>query len=427
MNDKLIQINQQQPAESGTLAQVKQANVDPEIIALASAFFAGGSITKEAAVRAAYYVKNTGEMEGRDFYIGTTGNVAGKLIEGYQGIQDRVGRRYQLRYRNPTVEDRQQLGIREDDHAMICEAYVLDDMVACQNIGFPYEPVVGYCAFAKGDKPRVPTGRNLDWCLRKSARKDALRQVPGAPDEDDPNYILSAAEERGLRIGFDQEKRKYLTSSQAETLVEDAEAQAKRAARPEAEKQAEALRNAIHQHKMAYEGRMGMAERCPDCGADLPDHANTCDWFDFAPRYGDVEDILTVHEERGELTSAEIIRAMVLVEAGNITGEPTDRDRQWANASLHKLWPADEQRHAARSWLFGKASTRDMTRGELFAAKNLAGLTKVRNPDVADPNDQHAYDWIPSEQGIKAARVISAELFPPSELPPAAPAAEVAP
>ncbi len=422
MNDRLIQVNEQEVA-STTLAQVRQASVDPEIIALASAFFAGGGITKEAAVRAAYYVKTTGEVEGRDFYVGTAGNVAGKLIEGYQGIQDRVGRRYQLRYHAPSDAERALYGIREDDHAMICECYVHDDMVAWQAIGFPYEPVVGYCAFAKGDKPRVPTGRNLDWVLRKSARKDALRQVPGAPDEDDPVNILKAAEERGLRIGFNQEKRKYLTSDQAERLVEDAEAQAKRAARPEAEMLVEAVRNAAHQHKMAYEGRMGMAERCPDCGTELPDHTDACKWFDFAPRYGDIEDIPTHDEEHAAPTTptpstpgtriTAAVRMAADVYDSEHAAEFNEDDRKRARVALAKLLPGDDNspnRQAIRQVLFGKVEYADLSPGECMALKKFCDVRKQVNPD--DP--AHPL-WIPSELALQKVKLLLAEIPQPAE------------
>ena len=87
--------------ETALSAQVQKTAVDPEIIALASAFFTAGEMTKEQAVKAATSSTRPAQVEGRDSYIGTTGNVSGKVLEGYRGVAREVGRDYEVKISPP--------------------------------------------------------------------------------------------------------------------------------------------------------------------------------------------------------------------------------------------------------------------------------------------------------------------------------------
>ena len=84
------------------------STVEPEIIALAQAFLtASPEITLPQAVKAAYFFHRTGQVEGRDSYIGTSGRVTGKVLEGYRGVARDAAERnvgeVQIRYRPLTA------------------------------------------------------------------------------------------------------------------------------------------------------------------------------------------------------------------------------------------------------------------------------------------------------------------------------------
>ena len=178
--------------------QVQKTAVDPEIIALASAFFTAGEMTKEQAVKAAYYFFNTGHVEGRDAYIGTTGSVRGKVLEGYRGIQSGINRDYEVRYRQPNNAEIEEHGINLKGKALVCEVYVLDIWQRKQQMGLPYEPITGIAYYPPGVKINVPATKTEHWVLQKNARKDALRQVPGVPL--DADEVLEEAAAAGIRV-----------------------------------------------------------------------------------------------------------------------------------------------------------------------------------------------------------------------------------
>lgn len=184
----LAQRNQTQLSQ-----EVQKTAVDPEIIALASAFFTAGEMTKEQAVKAAYFFYQTGHVEGRDDYIGTTGGVRGKVLEGYRGVAREVGRDYEVKYRRPTVAEIEEHGIDHNGKALVCEVYVLDIWQRKQRMGLPYEPVIGIAYYPPGVKINVPATKTEHWVLQKNARKDALRQVPGVPLDADEVFAEAAA------------------------------------------------------------------------------------------------------------------------------------------------------------------------------------------------------------------------------------------
>ena len=184
--------------ETALSAQVQKTAVDPEIIALASAFFTAGEMTKEQAVKAAYFFYQTGQVEGRDSYIGTTGNVSGKVLEGYRGVAREVGRDYEVKYRRPTNDEIEEHGINPKGKALVCEVYVLDIWQRKQAMGLPYEPVIGIAYYPPGTTIRVPATKTEHWVLQKNARKDALRQVPGIPL--DAGEVFEEAAAMGIKV-----------------------------------------------------------------------------------------------------------------------------------------------------------------------------------------------------------------------------------
>ncbi len=204
---------------------VQKTAVDPEIIALASAFFTAGEMTKEQAVKAAYFFYQTGQVEGRDSYIGTTGNVSGKVLEGYRGIARDVGRDYEVKYRRPTAAEIEEHSINPKGKALVCEVYVLDIWQRKQRMGLPYEPVIGIAYYPPGAKINVPATKTEHWVLQKNARKDALRQVPGVPL--DADEVLEEAAAAGLHVEIPDGVQ--LTAEQARLWVKSAQAEAERA------------------------------------------------------------------------------------------------------------------------------------------------------------------------------------------------------
>lgn len=203
---------------------VQKTAVDPEIIALASAFFTAGEMTKEQAVKAAYFFYQTGQVEGRDSYIGTTGNVSGKVLEGYRGIARDVGRDYEVKYRRPTAAEIEEHGINPKGKALVCEVYVLDIWQRKQRMGLPYEPVIGIAYYPPGTTIRVPATKTEHWVLQKNARKDALRQVPGVPLDADEVFEEAAA--TGLNVEFPEGAQ--LSPEQARLMIAQAEQDANR-------------------------------------------------------------------------------------------------------------------------------------------------------------------------------------------------------
>jgi len=165
-------------------------NVPPEIMQLAVALWAslgqdGGGISQADALKAAIHAQRTGEVFGRDSYIGTTGRVKGQILEGYRAIQARVETPYIVKYRPLTTQEAADNEIKPSMRALICEVSVLDVWRRAQRMNVPYEPVRGLGILTAADmrtsdgrEKDPPTGKTWRWVLEKRARKDALRQLP---------------------------------------------------------------------------------------------------------------------------------------------------------------------------------------------------------------------------------------------------------
>lgn len=206
-------------SEAPVAAQVSKAGIDPEIVALAAAIYTSAEgITKEQAVRAAYHFRTTGEVMGRDAYIGTQGAVKGQVIEGYRAIERTINQDFQVKYRTLRPDECDMHEIEPGDNALACEVYLLDTWAKCRKMGVPYEPIVGVTVLRKGSNQRVPTTKTLHWVMQKQARKDALRQIPGlALDADE---VLDAADAAGIRV--DVPEGAHPTREQAVALLESA-------------------------------------------------------------------------------------------------------------------------------------------------------------------------------------------------------------
>jgi len=156
----------------------------------------GGGISKAAAIRAAQYLRDTGDTLGRDVYLGTKGNVAGQIMDGYQGVAKRVKRDYYAKYRRPTAEEMEDHEMDPNGSALICEVYVYDLMERARRVGMPYEPIIGICYYGPRVEFRVPPTKTRRWVLEKNALKDALRHVSGVPTT--LGEAMEIAEEHGV-------------------------------------------------------------------------------------------------------------------------------------------------------------------------------------------------------------------------------------
>lgn len=233
--DAALQMQQQAgiaPArENAIAAQVNRAAVDPEIIAMASAIYTSGegAISKEQAVRAAYHFHTTGEVMGRDSYVGTKGKVAGQVLEGYRAVGRKINQEYQVKYRPLTVAENEMHGVQPGDKTLACEVYLLDTWAKCRQMGVPYEPIVGVTIIPKSDTQSVPKTKSLYWVLQKQARVDALRQIPGLAVS--PEEVFEEAESAGIHVErpdgrVDRDQAALLVKAEAERVAREESAQA---------------------------------------------------------------------------------------------------------------------------------------------------------------------------------------------------------
>ena len=166
--------------------------IPAEVTQLAVALWASlnqgdDGISQADALRAALHAERTGEVFGRDSYIGQAGKVKGQVLEGYRAIQNRITTRYQLEYRPLTQAEREFHGdeIGPHDWPVICECYVYENWQRAIEMGVPYSPFEGLGivraserAWPDGKRRDAPAGKTWKWVLRKRAKKDALRQLP---------------------------------------------------------------------------------------------------------------------------------------------------------------------------------------------------------------------------------------------------------
>lgn len=207
------------------------STVEPEIIALAQAFLtASPEITLPQAVKAAYFFHRTGQVEGRDSYIGTSGRVTGKVLEGYRGVARDAAERnvgeVQIKYRPLTAEEATWNDVQPGDLARACEVYQLRAWRIAQKMGQPYEPIIGIGIVKPGEKTDssgkpIPLIGGMTWgkkCQNR-AYKDAMRHVPGMAING--AEVLEDAEERDIHVEVPQGAQ--LTREQAIALVAEAE------------------------------------------------------------------------------------------------------------------------------------------------------------------------------------------------------------
>jgi hypothetical protein len=202
----------QEQTERGIAAQVKTTAVDPEIIAMASAIYtATPGMSKEQAVAAAFHFKTTGEIMGRDSYIGT-GKQAGKILEGYRAVARNVKHDIDTpKYRQLTTEEIAAHGVEPGDKSLACEIALLDVQGKCRKMGIPYRPIVGITVIRAGTKIQVPNTKTELWVLQKQSRVDGLKQIPGgaciSADEIYEDAGLTGDEMPPVHLSMDRAKK----------------------------------------------------------------------------------------------------------------------------------------------------------------------------------------------------------------------------
>jgi hypothetical protein len=207
--------------QSGPVLDFSQ--IGPEIMSRAAAIAAdvmanGGTINPAQALAAAYHFEQTGEVIGRHAYVGTSGQVSGKVLEGYRGVTRELDMsRYQYRYRPLTADEQQCHEIEPTWQTLACECDVLHARAQCIRMGIPYAPVVGIGIVKPADKLTAqgkpkdpPKTKTWYWVLQKRARVDALRQLGENTSAED------VLEEAGLTA-----PEGYITIEQAEALVRE--------------------------------------------------------------------------------------------------------------------------------------------------------------------------------------------------------------
>lgn len=222
-------VAQRQPTDVAGVTGAE--TISPEIIALTQAFLmASPEITLPQAVKAAYFFHNTGQVEGRDSYIGTTGRVTGKVLEGYRGVARDAAERnvgeVQIKYRPLTADEATWNDVQPGDLARACEVYQLRAWRIAQTMGQPYEPIIGIGIVKPGEKvdrdgKPIPLIGGMTWgkkCQNR-AYKDAMRHVPGMAING--AEVLEDAEERDIHVEVPQGAQ--LTREQAIALVAEAE------------------------------------------------------------------------------------------------------------------------------------------------------------------------------------------------------------
>ena len=206
------------------------SQIGPEIMSRAAAIAAdvmanGGQINPAQALAAAYHFEQTGEVIGRHAYVGTTGQVSGKVLEGYRGVtRDLDMSRYQVRYRPLTDDEKMWHEIEPGWMALACECDVLKARTQCIRAGIPYTPMVGIGIVKPADKLTAqgkpkdpPKTKTWYWVLQKRARVDVLRQLGENTSAED------VLDEAGIEAPAG-----YITVEQAEALVHERERAAQR-------------------------------------------------------------------------------------------------------------------------------------------------------------------------------------------------------
>ena len=135
MNDALITPEEREKS----LTQAAEQKIAPEIIATAAAIWRAseGTISKEAAIRAAFHFQTTGEVLGRDSYVGTKGSAKGQVIEGYRAVLRNIRQPYQTRFRPMNRDEFVLHELADGDLGLVCELDLLNMRRECmfQSLG----------------------------------------------------------------------------------------------------------------------------------------------------------------------------------------------------------------------------------------------------------------------------------------------------
>ncbi|MFA6305731.1 MAG: hypothetical protein WC651_03310 [Candidatus Gracilibacteria bacterium] len=331
-------------ATETAIAAVSRQAIDPEIIAIAAAIYtAADGITKEQAVRAAYHYHSTGEVMGRDSYVGTKGKVTGQILEGYRAIERNIREDYQVKYRPLRADEADMHEIKEGDRALACEVYLLDTWAKCRNMGIPYEPIVGVTVVRKGDGINIPATKTAHWVLQKQARKDALRQVPGLAMSSEE--VLDAAQGAGIQV--DKPDGAHLSREQAIALVAEA-------ARAQGQREPTTGAKYLSSHPEGFEG--------------------------YGDEPGTDADMLA-NDQAEQQASADA--AFAAMESAQDEAMATDKQVQLMGILVKELYPKPESMAQFRSWM--TAQYRVESRKELTmrqASEAIDILTKMKNGEA---------------------------------------------
>jgi hypothetical protein len=224
-NDQIARRDQgAQPSATPNVPALDFSKIDPAIMTRAAAIAAdimanGGHINAAQALAAAYHFEQTGEVIGRHAYVGTTGQVAGKVLEGYRGVARGLDMsQFQFRYRPLTDDEKKMHDIDPKWQTVACEIDVLKARARCIRMHIEYQPVIGIGILKPSEKvtssgqPKdPPKTKTWYWVLQKRSRVDGMRQLGENTSGDD---VLEEAD-------VEAPEGAHLTIGQAEAFVRE--------------------------------------------------------------------------------------------------------------------------------------------------------------------------------------------------------------
>lgn len=223
-NDQMERRNPAQSSATPNVPALDFSQIDPAIMARAASIAAdviagGGHINAAQALAAAFHFEQTGEVIGRHAYVGTTGQVAGKVLEGYRGVARELDMsQFQFRYRPLTEDEKKLHDIDPKWQTVACEIDVLKARARCIRMGVEYQPMIGVGILRPSEKvtsqggPKdPPKTKTWYWVLQKRARVDGMRQLGENTSGDD---VLKEA-------GTEAPEGTHLSIEQAEAFVRE--------------------------------------------------------------------------------------------------------------------------------------------------------------------------------------------------------------
>lgn len=382
------------------------SQIDPAIMARAAAIAAevmanGGQINPAQALAAAYHFEQTGEVIGRHAYVGTTGGVAGKVLEGYRSVARELDMsKYQWRYRPLTDAEKEMRGVQPGDRALICELDVLPARKQCIEMGVPYDPIVGCTVIKKGQLLNVPKNRDAYWVLCKQARTDALRQV-GEHTEADEVLAEAGIEAPEGYLSVEQAERYVASKQETQAALErhNAMTPEEKQADIDALKALNALRKLDEQH--AFDGGP-----CPLCGApEKAGHTAECGLrvlYPNAKTWVAPSDAGASAEESAFARTLREFRELLAAQPDQEA--PADKrtvgQAKWA---LTVLLSESTQRHALTLALLGEDDATKWTQAEALAVLRWIDPQK----QILDDGQEV---WLPSARAIDGAKIVLAEV-----------------